>query len=254
MKTEGSHVLSHPASTSANAQPSAVQRAVMNRHNQARRSASGNSTKPLRPQNINLNHPSRSQSMTSHTNSPIAMKSPHGSGKGGTRLDENPPQRHPPPLQPRTHPQQSNTQSRLPQLMTSSTTDGSRNSEVRSNPGTQSGFYPSPYQTHLEQLGMLKPSLCLSNSRLISLQSKSTMRMRTCLMMKTLVILRTARDQDRVQVHIHNRISNISCSQAQRYQWECKDNLRCNKCTKCIKCSHHQQPHSLSIQIIQCMG
>ena len=162
MKTEGSHVLSQPASTAAAAQPSAVQRAVMNRHNQARRTTSASSGKPLRPQHNNQNPPPRSHSMTSHVNSPIVMKSPYGSGKSGMMPDGKAQSRHQQSLQPRTHPPPNVNQPRMPptgaslQAMTPSTADSSRSSDVGSNPVSQAGFYPSPYQAHLEQLGKLE--------------------------------------------------------------------------------------------------
>ena len=157
VKTEGSHVLSHPASSSANAQSSAVHKAFINRNNQVRRTASGSAVKPIRPQQLNNIQSSRSQSITSSTMSPIAAKSPHGVGKGGIP-DNKGPVRPQPQIQPRTHPQQGAKHLGLArsgvalQAMTPST-DGGRGSEVGSNPGTQPSFYPPEYQAHLDQLG-----------------------------------------------------------------------------------------------------
>ena len=42
---------------------------------------------------------------------------------------------------------------------TPSTADTSRSSEVGSTAGTQTSFYPSPFQAHIEQLGKLSRPL-----------------------------------------------------------------------------------------------
>ena len=151
MKTEGSHVLSHPA---ANAPPSAVQRAVLNRHNQNRRALSGSTTKPLRPQQPNP-QPPRSHSIQTAP-PPVPSKSPHEQAKAGM-ADPKAQQRHQPSIQPRTHPQQGSNQT-IPRSsvgmhpMTPSTPDGSNRSDHGSH-GSQPNFYPPEYQAHLDQLG-----------------------------------------------------------------------------------------------------
>lgn len=172
-KTEGSHVISHPPTASAHPQPSPVQRAVMNRHGQARRSMSGSSSKALRPQHITSHAPPRLQpTPPSHTNSPTAMKSPLSNGKGVSRTSSNgDPKVHQhqhSPLESRRPPPQGPTRLSIPtsgptmQTMTPNNTDGSRSSEVGSAAGTQASFYPSPFQAHIEQLGKLsRPLLSL---------------------------------------------------------------------------------------------
>ena len=153
MKTEGSHVLSHPA---AQPQPSAVQRAVLNRHNQNRRAMSGSAAKPIRPQQQNP-PPPRSHSM--QTAPPLPTRSPHGQTTTGM-ADNKIQQRQQPPIQPRTHPQQPPSHA-IPRSsvnvhpMTPRTPDGHRPSG-NGNISTQPNYYPPEYQAHLEQLGMIK--------------------------------------------------------------------------------------------------
>ena len=157
MKTEGSHILSHPASASANVQPSAVQKAFTNRHNQVRRTASGSTAKPLRPQQLSNLQTPRSQSMSSSAISPIAAKSPHAVAKGIVPDNKDPP-RSQPLIQPRTQPSKavqhpSIARSGAPLQVMTPSTDGSRGSDVSSNPGARANYYPPGYQAHLDQLG-----------------------------------------------------------------------------------------------------
>ena len=145
----------HPA---ANAQSSAVQKAVMNRHNQNRRAMSGPSAKPLKPQQ-NLNHPPRSHSI--QTVSPANAKQPNPQVQPGM-LDPKGQGRPQPSIQPRVHPQQPPNKG-IPRSgvashpLTPSTTDGSRASEHGNNAANHSSFYPPEYQAHLDQLGILDP-------------------------------------------------------------------------------------------------
>ena len=187
-KTEGSHILSHPAAASTNTS-SAVQRAVMNRHNQTRRSTSGSGATPLRPQQ--LTQPPRSHSITSHAPSPLGTSKPvefNGFPRANI-TDNNQRQQH--PIQPRTHTQQdlghpNMSRPAIMHPMTPTSTDGRG---VRPpNPGGQPSYYPSGYQAHLEQLG----KFCLVNKLLLTnfVQSRNTMRMPTCSRMKILVIRR----------------------------------------------------------------
>lgn len=156
MKTEGSHLLPHPA---ANAPSTAVQRAVMNRHNQNRRAMSGSSAKPIKPQQ-NVTQPPRSHSL--QTGSPVTTKPPTAQAKAGA-VDAKGQTRPQPPIQPRTHSQQS-TNKGVPRAsagmhpMTPSTADGNRGPEHANNTGNHSSFYPPEYQAHLDQLGMYSSS------------------------------------------------------------------------------------------------
>ncbi|KAG8534049.1 uncharacterized protein KY384_000892 [Bacidia gigantensis] len=152
LKTEGSHVLSHPASGSAAPQSSAVQRAVMNRNSQARRPTASSIAKPIRPQQFT--QPPRSHSLTTHTPSPLSASRPMDGIGRGMLNDKNQRPQH--PIQPRTQPQQAmnNPNMSRPNLMhplTPTSNDGSRTDLT--NPGTQPNYYPPEYQAHLEQLG-----------------------------------------------------------------------------------------------------
>ena len=178
MKAEGSHILPHPASASADAQPSAVQKAFTNRHNQVRRTASGSTVKPIRPQQLNNLQTPRSHSISSSTMSSAAAKSPHTVGKSVIPDGKDPP-RSQPQIQPRTHPQQGIKHPGVArsgaslQVMTPST-DGSRGSDVSSNPGTRANYYPPGYQAHLDQLGELRSDALKSTLKSTILSSPRT--------------------------------------------------------------------------------
>ncbi len=180
-KTEGSSVLPHSANPAGAQQPTPIQRAVMNRHSQVRRSTSGSQgSRILRPHSSHTssNHSPRLQPTPPTTISPSTTRSPVGLPKGGMILpsgdltaqhqhqqQQQQQQQQHPPLEPRGYPQQAPSRLSIPatrptaQNMTPSTTDGSRGSELDSTTGTHSSFYPSTFQAHIEQLGKLSRPL-----------------------------------------------------------------------------------------------
>ena len=153
--------------------PTPVQRALMNRQNQVRRSTSGSSSRALRP------HSSKSSSVQSPRLQPTqpsqivtsaTTKSPIGIAKGGmispsVDMKAQQPQQPLPPLESPVYPQQQPSRLSIPtsrssmQGTTPSTADTSRSSEMGSTAGTQTSFYPSPFQAHIEQLGKLSRPL-----------------------------------------------------------------------------------------------
>lgn len=175
-KTESSHIIPQSATSTGTQHPTPIQRAVMNRHSQVRRSTSGSQgSRILRPQShSSSNHSPRLQPTPPHTISPSTTKSPIGLPKGGMispSVDLKAQQQQQPhqPLEPRAYHQQPPSRLSIPtsgpsmQNMTPSTTDGSRVSEMDGNTGPQSSFYPSTFQAHIEQLGKLpRPLLSLS--------------------------------------------------------------------------------------------
>ena len=152
-------------------QTTPVQRALLNRQRQVRRSTSGSSSRALMP------HSSKSSSIQSprlqptpplQIVSPTTTKSPIGIAKGGMtspsvdmKAQQPQPQQPLPSLEPRAYPQQQPSRLSIPtsrssmQATTPSTADTSRSSEMGSTAGTQTSFYPSPFQAHIEQLGKL---------------------------------------------------------------------------------------------------
>ena len=171
-KTEGSHVLPHASLPAGAPQPSPVQRALMNRHSQARRSTSGSGS-ALRPRSsqTSSNHSPRLQpAPASQTISPITTISPIGMPKGGMispNVDlKAQQQQQPQPPPERSYVQQAPSRLSIPiagqssmQITTPSTADGSRSSEISSTATTHTSFYPSPFQVHIEQLGKLSRPL-----------------------------------------------------------------------------------------------
>ena len=165
--------MSHSTQPVGGPQPTPVQRALLNRQRQARRSTSGSSSRALRP------HPSISSSVqsprlqpmpTSQMVSPTTTKSPIGIAKGGmispsVDMKAQQPQQPLPPLDSQAHLQQQPTRLSIPtsrssmQGTTPSTADTSRSSDMGSTAGTQTSFYPSPFQAHIEQLGKLSRPL-----------------------------------------------------------------------------------------------
>ena len=156
--------------------PNPVQRALINRQNQVRRSTSGSGSQALRPRSsqASSNHsPQLQPTPPSQNISPTSMKAPLNLGKGGIMspsvdLKAQQQQQPPPPHEshPYPHPQQPPSRLSIPatrpslQTMTPSTGDGSRSSEMGSAPGTSHpNFYPSPFQAHIEQLGKLSRPL-----------------------------------------------------------------------------------------------
>ena len=169
-----------PPSTQSAGQPTPVQRALLNRQSQVRRSTSGSSSRAIRPhssKSSSVQSPRLQPTPPSQIVSPTATKSPIGVAKGGTLLPSvdmkaQQPQQPLPPLESRAYPQQQPSRLSIPtnrsslQGTTPSTADTSRSSEVGSTAGTQTSFYPSPFQAHIEQLGKLsRPLLSVQKYR-----------------------------------------------------------------------------------------
>lgn len=168
-----------PPSTQSAGQPTPVQRALLNRQSQVRRSTSGSSSRAIRPhssKSSSVQSPRLQPTPPSQIVSPTATKSPIGVAKGGTLLPSvdmkaQQPQQPLPPLESRAYPQQQPSRLSIPTSRSSlqgtpSTADTSRSSEVGSTAGTQTSFYPSPFQAHIEQLGKLsRPLLSVRNYR-----------------------------------------------------------------------------------------
>ncbi|KAL6713346.1 hypothetical protein ACLMJK_008811 [Lecanora helva] len=168
-KTEGSHVVPQSQNPTGAPMPTPIQRAVMNRQSQVRRSTSGSQgSRILKPHTAHptSNRSPQLQPTPPHTISPSTVKSPTGMPKGGIispNVDvkaQQHPQQHQ-PLDRRNYPQQPPSRLSVPatrpsmQNMTPSTVDGSRGSEVEGATGSHSTFYPSTFQAHIEQLGKL---------------------------------------------------------------------------------------------------
>ena len=183
-KTGGSAIMPHSNQSSGTPQPTPVQRALLNRQNQVRRSTSGSSSRAIRPQSSKSSSgqsPRLQPTTSSQILSPNTTKSPIGLAKGGMLLpsvDMKAQQQQPPlpPLDSRAYPQQQPSRLSIPtsrsslQGTTPSTADTSRSSDVGSAAGTQTSFYPSPFQAHIEQLGKLsRPLLSLLNRALFVL-------------------------------------------------------------------------------------
>ena len=180
MKTEGSHVVPPSQNPTGAQQPTPIQRAVMNRHSQIRRSTSGSQgsriLKPHSSSHTSSHQSPRLQPTPPHTISPSTTKSSMGLPKGGmvspsVDLKAQQQQQQHQPLDPRGYPPQIPSRLNIPatrpsmQNMTPSTTDGSRGSEMENNTGSHSSFYPSTFQAHIEQLGKLpRPLLSLFSS------------------------------------------------------------------------------------------
>ena len=169
-KSDHPHISPHSL-PSATHQPSQIQRAVMNRHTQARRSASG----IIKPSPA---HPSPTSSGPKQSPrlqptpplqvlSPTTSRSPVGLVQGGmisSGVDLRAQQQQQPRPKPRIPPQHMppsistsiplpNTQPILP------ASRGSGGTEMTSSTSTHSNYYPSPFQTHIEQLGKLSRPL-----------------------------------------------------------------------------------------------
>ena len=164
-------------------QPSPVQRALLNRQNQVRRSTSGSSARALRPHSSkasSIQSPRLQPTPSSQTMTPNTTISPISAAKGGMfspngDMKAQQPQQPLPPLEVRPYPQQQPSRLSIPtsrssmQGTTPSTTDTSRSSEIGSTAGTQTSFYPSPFQAHIEQLGKLsRPLLSILSIELCS--------------------------------------------------------------------------------------
>lgn len=174
-QTGNSHIPPNGVPPSTAHQPSPIQRAVMNRHTQARRSASGIAISPSHA------HPSPTSAIKkpsprlqptppSQTISPTITKSPIGLVQGGMILpgvdmqaqrQQQPPRkaRAPPPQPPNisTSMVGHNVQAPMPYNR-----NGIASNEIGSATSSQTSYHPSPFQTHYEQLGKLtRPLLSL---------------------------------------------------------------------------------------------
>lgn len=170
-KTEGSHVVPQSQNPTGAPQPTPIQRAVMNRRSQVRRSTSGSqASRILKPHSAHASsnhHSPQLQPTPPHHISSNPVKSLMGVPKGGIISPivdlkaQQQPQQHQ-PLDTRGYPQQPPTRLSIPTTrpsiqnnMTPSSVDGSRGSDMESTAGSHSSFYPSTFQAHIEQLGKL---------------------------------------------------------------------------------------------------
>ena len=182
-KAEGSTVMPQSNQPMGGAQPTPVQRALLNRQRQVRRSTSGSSSRAIRPnssKSSSAQSPRLQPTPSSQILSPITTKAPIGMAKGGmiassVDMKAQLPQPPLPPLESRSYSQQQPSRLSIPtsrssmQATTPSTAETSRSSEMGSTVGTQTSYYPSPFQAHIEQLGKLsRPLLSLLSIELCS--------------------------------------------------------------------------------------
>ena len=157
---------SHPLS-----QPSPQQRAVMNRHNQARRSTSGSGLKIQHPQSAQGNSipnpsPQLQPNPSQQTHSPLMTKSPVSLVQGGMAspggdLQAQQQQQQQPQLKPGSQSSRGHLGLAIPtsapniHAMSPNPRGGGRGNEMNRATSNASSYYPSPFQTHIEQLGKL---------------------------------------------------------------------------------------------------
>lgn len=196
-KTESPHLTPTKTVQPAGNQPSPVQRAIMNRHHRARRSLSGMGPKAVsnyaaaqsRQEGPFPSHsPQLQPTPPSHTSSPIAAKSPGFVIQEGlnspasdvqsqhhVQQQQQPQQvqpqqlqQHRPRIPPRsisqTHPRAFPgitipTSGSTTHFMTPSTVGENRHGGRADKPRPQSGYYPSQFQNHINQLGKLSRPL-----------------------------------------------------------------------------------------------
>ncbi|MCJ1337859.1 hypothetical protein MMC09_003143 [Bachmanniomyces sp. S44760] len=185
LKTKENAAQSGPSKGSSQpTNPSSVQRAIMNRHHQARRSVSANTPKLLSALSAS-SHPSSSsthspqlQPTPPSTLSPTVSRSPNyvfqggmtspGAGLQAQQQQQQQHPQHPSQLPPRvgTYPNSrgypniaiSTSHPNMPHPAQSPAA-GQFSGERSSAGGTKINHWPSPYQTHIEQLGKLAPPL-----------------------------------------------------------------------------------------------
>ena len=182
-KTEGATAMSQTTQAVGGIQPTPAQRALLNRQRQVRRSTSGSSSRALRPHSSissSVQSPRLQPMPTSQMVSPNTAKSPIGIAKGGmispsVDMKAQQPQQPLPPLDSQAYSQHQPSRLSIPtsrssmQGTTPSTADTSRSSDMGSTAGTQTSFYPSPFQAHIEQLGKLsRPLLSVLSIELCS--------------------------------------------------------------------------------------
>ena len=161
-KTDGTHPGSHNIASAGASQPFPLQRSILNRPSQARRSTIGSISKaPSKSQSSSSTIPKQSPQLQatprSQTISPTTAKSPGALVQGGMTspgMELQAQQQPQPPRKnrnhaPRTHSGLANsTAAPSVQAMTPS-------SEMGSNGGGPKNYYASPFQSHIEQLGKL---------------------------------------------------------------------------------------------------
>ena len=148
-------------------QPSPIQRVVISRHTQGRRSASGivksGHAQPSPTSSVPKQSPRSEPTPPSQVLSPTTSRSPVGFVQGGMtssgvdlRAQQQPQPRPNHRIQPSQMPPNistsmagCNVQAILPAHRASA------GHELASATKTQASFYPSPFQTHIEQLGKL---------------------------------------------------------------------------------------------------
>lgn len=196
-KTESPQLAPTKVVQQAGNQPSPVQRAIMNRHHQARRSLSGIGPKAVssyaaaqsrQERHFPSHSPQLQPTPPSHTSSPIATKSPgfvqegmnspasdvqsqHHSQQQQQQQQKAQPQQQRAPIPPRTasqsHPRAYPgiaipTSDSATHLMTLSTAGESRSGGGTDKSCPGSAYYPSHFQNHINQLGKLsRPLLSL---------------------------------------------------------------------------------------------
>lgn len=149
-----------------------LQRSVLNRPSQSRRSTIGSVSQPtVKTQSSSGTIPKQSPQLQttprSQTLSPTSAKSPtsfHMQGLPNSpgrdmQTQKLPHQHHKHRSSTsRPHSGHANSSSAPPmQALSPGSRDGSRSSEMGTGGGTQKNYYPSPYQSHIEQLG--KPTV-----------------------------------------------------------------------------------------------
>lgn len=191
-KTESPQLAPTKVVQQAGNQPSPVQRAIMNRHHQARRSLSGIGPKVVssyaaaqsrQERHFPSHSPQLQPTPPSHTSSPIATKSPGFVQEGVNspasdvqsqhhiqqqQQRKTQPQQQRPQIPPRTaaqsHPRAYPgiaipTPDSAPHLMTPSTAGESRSGGGSDKSRSRSEYYPSQFQNHITQLGKLSRPL-----------------------------------------------------------------------------------------------
>lgn len=192
-KTESPQLAPTKVVQQAGNQPSPVQRAIMNRHHQARRSLSGIGPKIVssyaaaqsrQERQFPSHSPQLQPTPPSHMSSPIATKSPsfvvlEGMNSPASDVQSHhhvqqqqqqkaQPQQQRPHVPPRTASQSDPraypgiaipTSDSATHLMTPSTAGESRSGGGTDKSRPQSGYYPSHFQNHINQLGKLSRPL-----------------------------------------------------------------------------------------------
>lgn len=175
-KTQSTNIPPHSAALPQNHQPSPVQRAVMNRHTQNRRSASGITISPLHAHpsptsGIAKSSPRLQPTPPSRVISPTVTKSPVGYVQGGMTspgVDMQAQRQQQPSHKSRISPPQppsisTSMSAPMPQAPAPYHRNSTASIEMASATSSQTSYHPSPFHTHYEQLGKLtRPLLSVS--------------------------------------------------------------------------------------------